>query len=162
MGSFVFFLAAPATVAGWIPFALTGWRAGPFAGVRGVRAAGLALVAVSAAALIECFVRFAIVGRGTPAPIVPTDQLVVSGLYRFTRNPMYIAVVSAILGQALFFGSRTLLVYGLVMFGVFHAFILGYEEPTLGQQFTNYAAYCRNVPRWIPRLTPWSGTDPGR
>ena len=155
-GSFLFFVAAPGTVAGWIPYAITGWRmATPLAGIAAARIAGAALVAAAVAALVECFVRFAVVGRGVPAPIAPTQTLVVSGLYRHCRNPMYIAVVAAIAGQALLFGSRPLLAYAAGVWLVFHLFILGYEEPTLARQFSNYDDYRRHVPRWVPRLRPW-------
>ena len=159
IGSFLFFLAAPGTVAGWIPYAISQWHAGPpFAGLAIARPIGGALIAVAAVALVECFVRFALIGRGVPAPIAPTQTLVVSGLYRYCRNPMYIAVVTAIVGQALLFGSTALVGYGAVVWLVFHVFVLTYEEPTLAQQFTNYSDYRRHVPRWIPRLRPWSGS----
>jgi protein-S-isoprenylcysteine O-methyltransferase Ste14 len=159
LGPFLFFIAAPGTVAGWIPYAITGWRIGPpLAGLPIGRVAGATLVALATVALIECFVRFALVGRGVPAPIAPTRTLVVSGLYRYCRNPMYVAVVTAIAGQALLFGSAALLGYAALMWLVFHVFVLAYEEPTLATQFSNYANYRRHVPRWLPRLRPWAGT----
>ena len=96
--------------------------------------------------------------RGTPAPIAPTKTLVVTGSYRFVRNPMYVAVVSLILGQGLLFGSGAVLVYGLIVWGTVHAFVLVYEEPTLsGNYGEQYERYRANVRRWIPRLTPWRG-----
>src|SRR5262245_27003151 len=108
------------------------------------------------AGLVECFGRFALKGHGTPAPIAPPENLVVSGLYRHVRNPMYVAVVCSIVGQALLFGSVVLLEYAGVVWLLFHVFVLGYEEPTLRQQFgSSYAAYRANVRRWWPRLTPW-------
>jgi protein-S-isoprenylcysteine O-methyltransferase Ste14 len=156
LGSFLFFLAAPGTVAGWIPYAITGWRSDPaLAGLAPIRAIGTTLTVVAGAALVECFARFAIVGRGVPAPVAPTTTLVASGLYRHCRNPMYVAVVSAILGQALVFGSWPLLLYAAAVWLAFHLFVLVYEEPTLARQFTNYDEYRRHVPRWIPRLRPW-------
>jgi protein-S-isoprenylcysteine O-methyltransferase Ste14 len=159
LGSFLFFLAAPGAVAGWIPYAISEWHVGPaLGGLEIGRAIGAALIAIAGVALVECFARFALVGRGVPAPIAPTRTLVVSGLYRYCRNPMYIAVVSAIVGQALVFGNSALLGYGAGVWLLFHAFVLAYEEPTLTRQFTNYADYRRHVPRWIPRLRPWSGT----
>ena len=160
VGSFVFFVVAPATVAGWVPYAWTGWRLQPpLAGLPAGRIVGAVLVAVSVAALIECFGRFSLVGRGTPAPVLPTESLVVSGLYRFTRNPMYVAVVAAIAGQGLILGSRGLLGYAAVVWLAFHAFVLGYEEPTLRRRFRDYEAYSRHVPRWIPRLSPWTPSE---
>jgi protein-S-isoprenylcysteine O-methyltransferase Ste14 len=95
-------------------------------------------------------------GLGTPAPIAPTRNLVVTGLYRHVRNPMYVSVVAVILGQALLFGDWRLLLYGGLIFLAFHIFVVVYEEPILKQsyeaQFENYRA---NVPRWLPRLNPW-------
>ena len=108
--------------------------------------------------LIETFARFALQGRGTPAPLYPTKTLVITGSYRFVRNPMYVAVLSLIFGQALLFGNVAVLVYGLAMWLIVHLFVLGYEEPTLSGTFgAQYDAYREGVRRWIPRLTPWRG-----
>jgi protein-S-isoprenylcysteine O-methyltransferase Ste14 len=80
----------------------------------------------------------------------------VTGLYRYVRNPMYVSVVAIIVGQALLFGDWRLIVYGAVLSLACHAFVLVYEEPTLRRKFgAQYEAFCTNVPRWIPRLTPW-------
>jgi protein-S-isoprenylcysteine O-methyltransferase Ste14 len=96
LGSFLFFIAAPGTVAGWIPYAISEWHVGPaLAGLQAGRLLGTVLVAVAIIALVECFIRFALIGRGVPAPVAPTHTLVVSGLYRYCRNPMYICVVGA-------------------------------------------------------------------
>ena len=113
--------------------------------------AGLVVVA-------ECFARFARQGRGTPAPPLPTDRLVVTGLYRHLRNPMYVGVTSIVLGQALLFGSRTLVVYALAVAAAFHLFVTAYEEPVLRARYgAEYAAYCAAVRRWWPRRRPWRG-----
>lgn len=105
---------------------------------------------------VESFVRFALKGFGTPAPIAPPERLVVSGLYRFVRNPMYVGVLAAILGQALLLGSVTLLEYAGVVWLGFTAMVVVYEEPTLRRTFgASYERYCANVRRWWPRLTPW-------
>ena len=105
--------------------------------------------------LLDSFARFAIQGLGTPAPVAPPQRLVVSGLYRYVRNPMYVAVVSLIFGQALLFGSISLLEYGFVVWLGFFAFVLVYEEPTLRGKFgKEYEDYCSRVGRWIPRLRP--------
>jgi protein-S-isoprenylcysteine O-methyltransferase Ste14 len=81
---------------------------------------------------------------------------VVTGLYRYVRNPIYVALVAVILGQAVLFGDWRLLLYGALVFVAFHIFVLAYEEPTLRESFgAEYESYCANVPRWIPRLTPW-------
>jgi protein-S-isoprenylcysteine O-methyltransferase Ste14 len=105
--------------------------------------------------LLDSFARFAIQGLGTPAPVAPPQRLVVSGLYRYVRNPMYVAVLALIFGQGLLFGSVTLLEYGLALWLGFFAFVLLYEEPTLRTKFgKEYDDYCERVPRWIPRLRP--------
>jgi protein-S-isoprenylcysteine O-methyltransferase Ste14 len=116
---------------------------------------GVVLVTVAIIALVECFARFALIGRGVPAPVAPTQALVVSGLYRHCRNPMYVSVVAAIVGQALILGSSALLLYAGVVWVIFHLFVLVYEEPTLARQFHNYRDYKAHVPRWLPRLRPW-------
>ena len=157
LGSIAFFFVAPFVVAGWVPYRITRWRLGPPPlGVPALRWVGVALTAAGAIALIECFARFATRGLGTPAPIAPTRHLVVTGLYRHVRNPMYVGVLAAILGQALAFGSRSLLWYALVVFGLVHLFVVAYEEPTLRKQFGGeYVRYGQNVRRWWPRLRPW-------
>lgn len=159
LGSFLFFCIAPVTVGGWVPWYLTRWNAGsPLFGGASSRWLGATLVVAGAAAVTECFARFAIRGLGTPAPVAPTRHLVVSGLYRHLRNPMYVGVVMAIVGQALWFGSAALLWYAAVMWACTFAFVLLYEEPALRRQFgAQYEDYERHVPRWLPRITPWRG-----
>ena len=93
-------------------------------------------------------------------PVFPTQHLVVSGLYRYVRNPMYVAVLAVILGQALIFGSIGLLEYAAVAWLAAHVFVVAYEEPTLRANFgAEYQAFRAAVPRWIPRLTPWHGNS---
>lgn len=107
-------------------------------------------------ALIDSFARFALQGLGTPAPIAPTRHLVVSGLYRHVRNPMYVAVLAIILGFAGWFGSWVVLGYAALVWAGFSAFVILYEEPTLrAAHGAAYLAYCAHVGRWMPRLTPW-------
>jgi protein-S-isoprenylcysteine O-methyltransferase Ste14 len=112
---------------------------------------------VALAVLLDSFfIRFVLQGEGTPVPFVPPRRLVVSGLYRYTRNAMYLAVVSAILGQGLFFGDAALIGYAFLIGFACHVFVLLYEEPALRKAFGSpYETYCSNVPRWIPRRTPW-------
>jgi protein-S-isoprenylcysteine O-methyltransferase Ste14 len=106
--------------------------------------------------LLDSFARFALQGMGTPAPIAPPQQLVVTGLYRYVRNPMYVAVLSLVAGQALLFGSVDLVEYAVVLWLGFTAFVLLYEEPALRRQFgQEYADFCAHVPRWLPRLKPF-------
>jgi protein-S-isoprenylcysteine O-methyltransferase Ste14 len=114
------------------------------------------LLALGVIGLLDSFVRFALQGVGTPAPVFPTRHLVVTGLYRYVRNPMYVAVVIAILGQGLILGNVMLLEYGGLVWLLFHVFVLVYEEPTLRASFgSEYRSFRAAVPRWIPRFTPW-------
>jgi protein-S-isoprenylcysteine O-methyltransferase Ste14 len=157
LGTLAFFWIAPAMVAGWVPYALTRWEwRAPLLGVEGGRLLGLIMFAAGLVALLESFARFALEGRGTPAPVAPTSSLVVSGLYRYVRNPMYLAVLAIVVGQALTFGSKTLLVYAAVLWFLFHGFVLAYEERALQRQFgASYEAYRKHVRRWWPRLAAW-------
>jgi protein-S-isoprenylcysteine O-methyltransferase Ste14 len=151
VGSIVFFVAAPGTVAGLIPWWLTSWQVDD-AWVP-LQVLGVAVIVAGLAVLVQAFVRFVVDGFGTPAPVAPTGELVVSGLYRHVRNPMYVAVVSIIAGQALLFGQPVLLAYAALMWGVFAAFVRVYEEPTLRETYgAQYEAYRRAVPAWLPRL----------
>lgn len=157
LGSTVFFFVAPGTLAGLIPWSFTRWELRSALGDSwGIRAIGILLIAVGSVGLIDSFARFVMDGLGTPAPIAPPERLVVSGLYRYVRNPMYVCVVSAILGQGLFFGDIGLLIYCAIVWLGFTLFVVVYEEPTLRSTFgASYATYCNGVGRWIPRLTPW-------
>ncbi len=144
-------------VAGLVPWLLTGWRLtnpAPFWGP--VRVLGAVITLLAATILISAFVRFVREGVGTPAPVAPTRHLVVGGLYRYVRNPMYIAVVAAIVGQALLFGQLGLLLYAAATGVIMGAFARWYEEPALLEQFGDeYAEYRQAVPGWWPRMRPW-------
>ena len=157
LGSALFFAVAPSTVAGLVPWWITHWEfRPPFFDFDATRAVGILLIVAGLPGIVDSFARFALQGLGTPAPIAPPQNLVVTGLYRYVRNPMYVAVVAVILGQAVLFGDWRLIVYGGLMWLAFHAFVLAYEEPVLAQQFgTQYEDFRANVPRWIPRLSPW-------
>lgn len=156
-GSAVFLVVAPGIVAGYVPWLLSRWRIQqPLLGIGLARVAGVILILAGLPVLLDSFARFAWNGRGTPAPILPTRELVVTGLFRYVRNPMYLAVASLIFGQALLFGSSNLIVYGAAVSVAFHAFVLLYEEPTLRKAYgVQYDRYCANVNRWIPRMRPW-------
>ena len=160
IGSAVMLVAGPGTVVGLVPWWITRWRLDPpLAGNLPARVAGVALLAAGALAILDSFVRFVVRGHGTPAPPLPPTRLVATGLYRHVRNPMYLAVLGAVAGQALLFGSVALLGYTLTLWGAFHAFVVAYEEPRLRRTFgEEYEAFLANVPRWIPRLRPWTGT----
>lgn len=115
-----------------------------------------AIIVVGLAPLFESIARFVRVGRGTLVPSVPTERLVVSGLYRYVRNPMYCGVLLTLLGEIVLFESRALAVYASAVWLCVHLFVCFYEEPALGRQHPEeYAAYKRSVPRWLPRFTPW-------
>jgi protein-S-isoprenylcysteine O-methyltransferase Ste14 len=159
VGSLVFLVLVPGTVAGAIPFWMTGWRVHPpFLGLPVSRVVGGLLVLLGLASLVESILRFALVGLGTPAPVAPPTRLVVSGQYRLVRNPMYVAVLAIVLGQALVLGSFGLLRYAVLLWVFFSGFVLLYEEPTLRSRFgASYETYRRNVRRWWPRPRPWSG-----
>jgi len=122
--------------------------------LRGAAAAGWLLGAGGAALYLTCaFWGFALRGRGTPAPIDPPKKLVVEGPYRIVRNPMYWSVVSVMLGEALAFRSLTLAEIGCAVFAGAILFVMVYEEPILRKKFgAEYEAYCRRVPRWLPRF----------
>jgi protein-S-isoprenylcysteine O-methyltransferase Ste14 len=158
-GTLLFLVVAPGVVAGVIPWALTGWESGEAFGSLGlVRALGAVSIAAGVAALLEAFARFAFEGSGTPAPVAPTERLVIGGLYRFVRNPMYLAVGATILGQAFLLLRPILLGYAAVFLLVVAAFVHWYEEPTLARRYgAQYAAYRSAVPGWFPRRTPWQG-----
>jgi len=102
--------------------------------------------------------RFVWAGRGTLVPFAPTETLVASGFYRHVRNPMYVGVLTGIAGQVILFRSLSLAAYLILVASGFHLFVTRYEEPTLRRKYgPSYDAFCRNVPRWIPRWTPWQG-----
>ncbi len=159
LGSLLFLVLAPGTVALYVPWALTGWRfAPPLFGGTLSRGLGALLALCGLPVLVETFARFALQGRGTPAPVLPTERLVATGPYRYVRNPMYVAVVAIIWGQGLLFGSSRVIVYGLAIWAAFHLFVLFFEEPRERGRFGDqYERYRAAVPRWIPRLRPWRG-----
>jgi protein-S-isoprenylcysteine O-methyltransferase Ste14 len=157
LGSALFFMVAPFVLAGLIPWSMTRWEFRPaFFGLEGARSVGVLLILVGLPGLVDSFARFALQGLGTPAPVAPTKNLVVTGLYRYVRNPIYVGVAAVICGQALLFGDWRLLWYAALLWLFFHVVVLVYEEPTLKQTFgAQYEDFRANVPRWVPRLTPW-------
>jgi protein-S-isoprenylcysteine O-methyltransferase Ste14 len=126
------------------------------------RIAGGTIVLGGTGFLLHAFARFAIEGVGTPAPVAPTERLVTGGVYRHVRNPMYLAVGATIAGQALLLGQWGLLAYAGLFFAIVATFVVTYEEPTLERRFgSDYEAYRRAVPGWLPRLHPWDGERRG-
>ena len=148
-GSSAFFLVAPGVLTGLLPWWLTRWEVRWSGGwAVPLQLLGAVLAAVGVGVLVSSFVRFVREGAGTPAPVAPARHLIVGGLYRHVRNPIYVALIAVILGQALV-----------------ASFVRWREEPVLARRFgTPYAEYRRAVPGWVPRLRPWHASptpDPG-
>jgi protein-S-isoprenylcysteine O-methyltransferase Ste14 len=143
----------------YLPLWITRFRVPPGEPVRVVMAA-LALILIGLAPLFESIVRFIRIGRGTLVPTAPTEFLVVSGLYRYVRNPMYVGVLTAAAGEAVLFESRDMAIYAALAWLGIHLFVCFHEEPTLTRRYAEqYLTYKRHVPRWLPRITPWK-SDP--
>jgi protein-S-isoprenylcysteine O-methyltransferase Ste14 len=160
VGSAVFFVVAPGTVVGLVPWLITRWEIPEWSpGWRITAAVGVLLIVAGLVPAVHAFIQFAKAG-GTPAPIAPTERLVVTGFNRYVRNPMYVGLLIAIVGQALLFGSLWLLLYAAAGWIVTASFVHWYEEPTLAKQYcAQYDEYRRNVPAWIPRWRPWTAAD---
>ncbi len=149
-------IIAPLFVSLWMYF-VPRWVVGSQA-FDNPRPLGWIVVAIGAAIGLPCVWEFAWRGLGTPAPFDPPRRLVITGPYRFVRNPMYLGMGTALIGEALVYPNITwlLLTLVVVLWGVVTLFIMGYEEPTLRRMFgEDYKNYCRNVHRWIPRLRPF-------
>jgi protein-S-isoprenylcysteine O-methyltransferase Ste14 len=145
----LFTIVVPGTVAGYLPLAIAGGRP-PAAGP--VFASGCAVLGLGAAVYVWCVWDFAVFGRGTPAPLDAPKRLVVRGLYRYTRNPMYVGVLTAILGWAVVYRSPGMLLYAAAVGLCFQGFIVLYEEPHLERLFgREYQDYRARVGRWLPR-----------
>jgi protein-S-isoprenylcysteine O-methyltransferase Ste14 len=154
----IFTVFVPGTVAVYIPYRLRG--AGPRA-ISAFAMAGIAPMALGVAIYLWCAWDFATFGRGTPLPADAPKELVARGLYRYVRNPMYVGVLLAILGQAIWFGSRATLWYALGVALLFHLFVVFYEEPALRRKFgESYAQYTKAVPRWLPKPVPKPAARP--
>jgi protein-S-isoprenylcysteine O-methyltransferase Ste14 len=162
-GSVLFLVIAPGLVSGLVPRFLRGWHVDLPVPVQAI---GILLIVSGGAVLLLAFARFVLEGVGTPAPVAPTERLVVGGLYRYVRNPMYLAVAATIVGQALLLNELALLPYAAAFLAVCAAFVRLYEEPTLRRRFgEEYEAYRRAVPGWRPRLSafaPPPGGPPAR
>ena len=149
--SLLWTILLPGAIAGYIP-----WR---FLGLDEVRidsslpqVIGGLCIAAGVLLLAACIWEFARSGRGTLAPVDPPRELVVRGLYRYVRNPMYLSVTLILVGEAIFARSGGILIYWVVWFVCVNVFVIGYEEPTLRRQFgASYDDYTRRVGRWIPR-----------
>lgn len=154
----------PTIVAGLVPWLLTRWQADDQQ--PALKLLGGAAIALGAALVLEATARFALQGRGTPAPWAPPERFVVRGSYRFTRNPMYVGVLALIIGQALLLGREVLFAWAAAAWLIFQLFLLLEEEPGLRKRFgAAYEDYCVRVPRWLvtgPRSPRYSRRRPGR
>jgi protein-S-isoprenylcysteine O-methyltransferase Ste14 len=146
----VFLFVGPGLVAGLVPWLLTRWEMHDFP--LALRIVGGVLIAAGVSVVLHGFWRFVVEGLGTPSPAAPTQHLVVGGAYRYVRNPIYLAVTTVIVGEALLLGRLKLLVYAVGCLILFAAFVRFHEEPTLRRKFgEEYEDYCRRVPGWRPR-----------
>jgi protein-S-isoprenylcysteine O-methyltransferase Ste14 len=147
----IFTIVVPGTVAILVPrWLLGGFRTPPNGLLLWV---GGVVFCIGALIYFRCAWEFAARGLGTPAPMAPTKYLVTTALHRYVRNPMYIGVALAIIGEAIVFRSIHVAIYAAMMLLIAHVFVVRYEEPTLRRQFGEpYEEYRRKVPRWIPRL----------
>lgn len=164
IGSAVFFVVGPGVVAGVVPWLLTWWEVRtPLPYWLAFQVVGVALLLAGVAVLVHAFVRFVQEGIGTPLPAAAPSRLVVGGLYRYVRNPMYVALLWAIVGQALLFGQLGPFVYGLLMWTFAASYVRFREEPMLVRRFgADYEEYRRHVPAWFPRPRPWQQDGAGR
>jgi protein-S-isoprenylcysteine O-methyltransferase Ste14 len=153
LGTLLFSLLVPGTVVGLVPYWLTGYRlAPPLLGAAPIRWLGALLVLTGLPVFTGFLLRFVREGRGTPAPVAPTERLVVGGAFRFVRNPGYLAVLALVAGQGLWFGRGTVLAYAAALAVAFHLFVVLYEEPALTRRFgAEYESFRARVPRWLPR-----------
>jgi protein-S-isoprenylcysteine O-methyltransferase Ste14 len=147
----LFIVLMPGSIAGWLPWYISGWERPRIDGALGL--VGVFFAVLGWLVLLWCARDFAVRGRGTPNPADPPRALVVDGLYRFVRNPMYVAIVTSLLGQAAMYRSSSVLWYAAIVAAGFHLRVVLYEEPKLTELFADsYADYRRRVPRWIPRV----------
>jgi steroid 5-alpha reductase family enzyme len=153
-------LLLPGLFAGYLPWRYFGLNRAVIALSDPIAVLGVVVIAVGVVLLAACIVEFARSGKGTLSPVDPPRRLVVGGLYRYVRNPMYLSVTTIVLGEVLVTRSQALALYWVIWFGCVNLFVMGYEEPTLRQQFgDSYDQYTCRVPRWIPRWIPTGPPD---
>ena len=151
--SLLWTILLPGTVAGYIPWRFYGLSHALLDVTQPLTVVALLLIATGVSLLLACIWEFAARGQGTLSPVDPTKELVIQGLYRYVRNPMYLAVSTILLGEALLMRSRGLLGYWVIFFAVVNLFVMAYEEPTLRRQFgESYTRYQQRVGRWLPRI----------
>ena len=150
--SIFFTFLLPGTVTILIPYWLISSRGAAVSSQQPLRYLGIPLIIIGAAGLLWCIWEFFSEGRGTLAPIDPPKHLVVRGLYRYVRNPMYVSVMTTLIGEAIFFMSVRVLIEAEVFIILAQLFVRCYEEPALRRQFgESYERYAQAVGRWIPR-----------
>ncbi len=145
-----FVMIGPGSVVVYIPYLLINYFDSiVFSKIETVQLSGIIVFLVGIAIALWCFYNFIFAGKGTPVPIDPPRNLVVCGLYRYMRNPMYLGILLILAGEALFFESYAIWIYAACMFCLFQAFIIGFEEPSLKAKFgKEYEEYCQSVSRW--------------
>jgi protein-S-isoprenylcysteine O-methyltransferase Ste14 len=151
----IFTVMVPGTVALLIPLRLISAVDARGSLTLGIfRYLGILLILAGALIYLRCAWDFTFEGKGTPAPVDPPKELVVQGLYKYVRNPMYVGVLSIVVGQAVWFESMVLFGYTALVCLLFCSFVMLYEEPVLRHKFgDSYERYSKTVPRWLPRLT---------
>ena len=148
----IFSVLVPGTVAGVIPWLLLQGQGGAVLPIPSIWMIGLLPLLLGVGLYLWCAGAFTFIGKGTPAPIDAPKFLVKEGPYRWVRNPMYLAVLSVVIGEAILFRSFTLVGYALLVAATVHGFVIFVEEPSLRHQFgVGYETYLRMVPRWLPR-----------
>ncbi len=150
--NFIFTILQPGIVAGLLPYLLLKYEGKTF--VPHIwqiwQIFGFILILVGIIILIICILMFAFKGKGTLSPIDPTRKLVFTGLYKYSRNPMYVGVLLLLFGEAIFTKSLLLILYSIIIFICFHLFIIFHEEPRLNRDFSDeYKEYCQKVRRWL-------------
>jgi protein-S-isoprenylcysteine O-methyltransferase Ste14 len=149
--SIAWIVLLPGMVAGYVPWRYLGLRYVHVAFDNAAHLLGLAAITVAAALLGTCIWEFAASGRGTLSPVDPPRELVVRGLYRYVRNPMYLSVTTILIGEILLVRSRAFLVYFVLWIIAVNLFVVGYEEPALRRKFgASYQGYLKSVNRWLP------------
>jgi len=149
--SLLFLILVPGMVAGVIP--ITFLLTGPYIETSVLVYPAFLFWVIGGCVLLWCFWDFLTKGFGTPAPIAPPKELVVSGMYKYVRNPMYVGVILMLIAYFLWFGFWSLLIYTAAFFLACHLFVLNYEEPTLKKKFgRSYTNYMKSAPRWIPKF----------
>ena len=143
----------PGFIAGYVPWQFFGLGQVRLEGLDPISLLGLVCSGLGVVLLAACIMEFARSGRGTLSPVDPPRHLVIHGLYKYVRNPMYLSVTAIVLGEALLTHSLALPLYWAIWFLVVNLFVVGYEEPTLRQQFgRSYDEYAEHVGRWVPRF----------